>query len=122
MKQKRHILVVFIIVFVLFAFAAAFPYLLGHMLLGDTSYELLTQSVSPNKKYTVHAYRVNSGATVDYSIEVYIMEDSKKTRRIYNGYHERNADIYWINDSTVCINDKILDLDEGEKYDWRKSG
>ena len=120
MKREFNIVIISIIIFIL-AIIFIFPYLLGHILLGGTSYELVIQSVSPNNKYTVNAYRVNSGATVDYSIEVYLMEDSKKIKKIYDCYHERNVDIYWINDYTICINNKILDLEKGEKFDWRKN-
>lgn len=68
------------------------------------SYELINQSVSLDGKYTVSAYRVNAGATVDYSVEVYLMNDDKKEKKIYVAYHEREAEISWYDNKNICIN------------------
>lgn len=45
--------------------------------------------------------------------------DDKKL--IYNAYHEYEADIEWISNSQVSINEKELDLSKNETYDWRKN-
>lgn len=80
---------------------------------------LLADSQSPDGKYYLEAYRTSPGATVDFSVKVYIVNgDDKKI--IYNAYHESEVQIGWIDDSTVSINGKTLDLSLGEKYDWRK--
>ncbi len=78
---------------------------------------LLLSSESPNGQYTIEAYRTEPGATVDFSIKVYLIENEKVL--IYNAYHEYEAEILWITNSKVSINGKILDLTKKEKYDWR---
>lgn len=78
----------------------------------------LTSSQSPDGKYNLEAYRTEPGATVDFSIRVYIINGNQKNI-IYDAYHEYDAKIIWVNNSTVLINDKILDISRGEKYDWR---
>ena len=79
----------------------------------------LQSSSSPSGKYTLEAYRAEPGATVDFSIKVYLLEpDGKKL--IYDAYHEREVEIYWLNESTVSINGRSIDLELGESYDWRR--
>lgn len=38
---------------------------------------------------------------------------------IYDAYHEYEAKIVWIDNTTVSINGITLDISQGEKYDWR---
>lgn len=120
MTKKRYLILFLILIVALIILGL--PYMLGNFLLGGTSSELISESVSPDGEYTIHAYRINAGATVDYSIEAYLMNTDNKEKRIYNAYHEREADIIWIDNQKVNINGKILDLSLGETYDWRKQG
>ena len=78
----------------------------------------LLASQSPDGKYNLEAYRTEPGATVDFSIRVYIINDNKKNI-IYDAYHEYEAQIFWIDNSTISINGKTLDISRGETYDWR---
>ncbi len=78
----------------------------------------LMSSQSPDGKYNLEAYRTEPGATVDFSIRVYIINGNKKNI-IYDAYHEYDAKIIWVDNSTVLINGKTLDISRGEKYDWR---
>ena len=78
----------------------------------------LMNSKSPDGKYNLEAYRTEPGATVDFSIRVYLITDDRKTI-IYDAYHEYEVKIVWIDNTTVSINEKILDISKGEKYDWR---
>ena len=78
----------------------------------------LMASQSPDGKYNLEAYRTEPGATVDFSIRVYVIRDNKKSI-IYDAYHEYEANIVWIDNTTVSINGKTLDISQGEKYDWR---
>lgn len=80
----------------------------------------LIASQSPDGKYNLEAYRTEPGATVDFSIRVYIIDGNKKNM-IYDAYHEYDAKIVWIDNSTVSINGKTLDISRGEKYDWRRN-
>ena len=96
------------------------PYILGKFLLGDTSRELILESVSTNGKYKLSAYRINAGATVDWSVEVYLEKNGKDKILVYNAYHESEADIMWISNNKVSINGIKLNLDKGETFDWRR--
>ena len=78
----------------------------------------LIASQSPDGKYNLEAYRTEPGATVDFSIRVYMINGNQKNI-IYDAYHEYDAKIIWIDNSTVSINGKTLDISCGEKYDWR---
>ena len=79
----------------------------------------LLTSESPDEEYLLKAYKTEPGATVDFSIKVYLVEN--KTRKlIYNAYHESYANIVWVNNDIVSINGIALDLSKEETYDWRK--
>ena len=80
---------------------------------------LLMVSQSPDGKYSLEAYRTEPGATVDFSIRVYVANNNKK-KIIYDAYHEYEAEIVWLDNTTVSINGKLLDISQGERYDWRK--
>lgn len=85
------------------------------------SEEYISTSTSPDKTYTLETYKVNGGATVDYSIKVYKTGDTTSFGKtlIYNKYHEYDAEIEWIDNDTVLINGVALDLSKDETYDWR---
>ena len=74
---------------------------------------------SPDGKFNLEAYRTEPGATVDYSVRVYMINGNQK-EIIYNAYHESEAKIDWVDNTTVSINGKTLDMSSGETYDWRK--
>ena len=78
----------------------------------------LMASQSPDGKYNLEAYRTEPGATVDFSVRVYLTTGDRKTI-IYDAYHEYEAKIVWIDNTTVSINGITLDISQGEKYDWR---
>lgn len=79
----------------------------------------LMHSESPDGKYYLEVYRTEPGATVDFSIRVYLISDNNKKEIIYDAYHEHDADVYWLDNSIVSINGRTLDLSRNEKYDWR---
>lgn len=81
------------------------------------SEELLGETVSSDGKYKVEAYLINGGATVDWSVKCYLREgDSKK--EIYRDYHINEANMIWIDNDTISINNHNIDLPNG-KYDFR---
>lgn len=80
--------------------------------------ELILTTISPDSTYILEAYRTEPGATVDFSVKVYIIDGDKK-KLIYNSYHEREADIIWITDDTVSINGKKLNLSQNDTYNWK---
>jgi len=79
----------------------------------------LCSSESPDGKFNLEAFRTEPGATVDYSVRVYMINGNQK-EIIYNAYHESEAKIDWVDNTTVSINGKTLDMSSGETYDWRK--
>lgn len=87
------------------------------------SEEKILTSTSPDNTYTLEAYKVNGGATTDYSIKVYRLSDNilSGKKLIYNKYHDYDAEIKWISNDIVSINDVVLDLSKDEKYDWRSN-
>lgn len=84
-----------------------------------SSEELIAVSTSPSGTYTVEAYLVNGGATVDWAVKAYLINDPDM-KIIFNQYHQSKAEINWINDDIISINGISLDLSKGETYDWRK--
>ncbi len=75
----------------------------------------LLYSQSPDGSYDLEAYRTEPGATVDFSIRVYVIEDNQKIM-IYDVYHEYDVEIIWVDNSTVSINGKKINLTQGEKF------
>lgn len=81
---------------------------------------LLLESQSPGGRYVLYAYRPEAGATVDFSVRVHLARGEKRTF-VYNAYHESEAEIIWLDNNRVSINNKVIDLSLGETYDWRRS-
>lgn len=124
--MKRTIVIIFSIIssIVLIVLLALFIriYIIPILNIGNSQTNsqetYLMASHSPDGKYNLEAYRTEPGATVDFSIRVLIINDNRKDI-IYDAYHEYEAKIDWIDNSTVSINGKTLDISRGEKYDWR---
>lgn len=86
----------------------------------NTQETLIESSLSPDGKYALEAYKTEPGATVDFSIKVYVKTDGNK-ELIYNAYHEYKVEIKWVNNSQVSINGKTLDLSKNETFDWQNN-
>lgn len=81
------------------------------------SEEFLGETVSSDGKYKVEAYLINGGATVDWSVKCYLREGESK-KEIYRDYHINEANMVWIDNDTISINNHNIDLPNG-KYDFR---
>ncbi|PWX67171.1 DUF5412 family protein [Clostridium perfringens] len=81
------------------------------------SEELLGETVSSDGKYKVEAYLINGGATVDWVVKCYLREGESK-KEIYRDYHINEANMIWIDNDTISINNHNIDLPNG-KYDFR---
>lgn len=81
------------------------------------SEELLGETVSSDGKYKIEAYLINGGATVDWSVKCYLREGDIK-KEIYRDYHINEANMIWIDNDTISINNHNIDLPNG-KYDFR---
>ena len=81
--------------------------------------ELIGTTESIDGKYTVEAYLINGGATVDWAVRCYLKTKYKfGEKMIYNDYHVDSAIMIWEDDDTININGHIIDLPNG-KYDFR---
>ena len=81
--------------------------------------KLISTTESENGKYTIEAYLIEGGLTVDDTVKCYLKTENKfGEKMIYNDYHIDYADINWIDDSTVNINGHVLNL-PNDKYDFR---
>ena len=80
------------------------------------SEELLGETVSSDGKYKVEVYLINGGATVDWSVKCYLREGDIK-KEIYRDYHINEANMIWIDNDTISINNHNIDLPNG-KYDF----
>lgn len=81
--------------------------------------EYISQTESPNHDYTVKFYLVNSHSTVDFAIRGELVNNkSGKQKNIYWSYHENTVSSQWINNNTIEINGKTLNI-EKDTYDWR---
>ena len=81
------------------------------------SEEFLGETVSSDGKYKIEAYLINGGATVDWSVKCYLREGESKIE-IYRDYHINEANMIWIDNDTISINNHNIDLPNG-KYDFR---
>lgn len=81
------------------------------------SEEFLGETVSSDGKYKIEAYLINGGATVDWSVKCYLREGDIK-KEIYRDYHINEANMIWIDNDTISINNHNIDLPNG-KYDFR---
>ncbi|EOU2034116.1 hypothetical protein C4D34_09660 [Clostridium perfringens] len=81
------------------------------------SEEFLGETVSSDGKYKVEAYLINGGVTVDWSVKCYLREGESK-KEIYRDYHINEANMIWIDNDTISINNHNIDLPSG-KYDFR---
>ncbi|WP_419748936.1 DUF5412 family protein [Clostridium perfringens] len=81
------------------------------------SEELLGETVSSDGKYKIEVYLINGGATVDWLVKCYLREGESK-KEIYRDYHINEANMIWIDNDTISINNHNIDLPNG-KYDFR---
>lgn len=119
--MKKCIVTISVILLILITSMLVFKGVVMYLLVAaqaDSNKTLLLTSECPNGEYKLEAYRIEPGATVDFSVKVYLIQDKNKI--IYNAYHESEVEITWIDCNTVSINTKNLDLSKGETYDWRR--
>lgn len=82
--------------------------------------DYLTEETSPDGNYTIKAYLTNGGATTSFAIrgELVFNNRKNKVKNIYWNYREETANIEWIDNDTVVINGKTLNV-PNDKFDFR---
>ena len=121
MKKYHMIIIVGLIVSCMFIFGVFGIFLITHMSgmdsLPDGDY--MESYESPNGKYVLNSYLCSGNATTDFSVRCEVVKkETGEKRNIYWQYHCENADIKWIDNKTVNINNQTLDVTK-DTYDWR---
>ena len=81
--------------------------------------DLLAICISPNEKHEARAYLLNGGATTAFAVRVEILDtETDKKHNIYYCYHSEEAEMEWIDDQTIIINEIKLNI-ETDIYDSR---
>ncbi len=81
--------------------------------------EFLASYNSHTSDYTINIY-LCGGATTDFSIRGELVKNHDGSKKnIYWSYHEQEADVEWIDEETVVINNRTLNVLK-DVYDFRK--
>jgi hypothetical protein len=80
------------------------------------SEELIGTAKSPKDDYSIHFYLTNGGATTSLGVLGILDGPLWFEKTIYDDYNMDHADVEWINDYTVLINNHQLNLKDGETY------
>ncbi len=81
--------------------------------------ELVYSIISPDGAHVLEVYRQNGGATTTYSILCSVNDvDNNKKRNIYFKYREDDVEVYWVDEETVCIEGKELNV-YNDQFDSR---
>ncbi|WP_180320081.1 DUF5412 family protein [Peribacillus loiseleuriae] len=80
------------------------------------SKELFKTTHSPDNNYKIEFYLTNGGATTSFGVIGKLDGPLWFEKTIYNDYRMDHANVEWINNHTVSINNHILDLKKGETY------
>lgn len=118
-KRKQYIIICIIIAIVVIGIVYGIKWSFSDIQ-RINGQEYITESTSPDGKYTVTAYLNNDGATTDYAVLATLKNNKNgKTKNIYWQYHCEEADIEWLSDDTIKINEVELNV-KNEIYDYRK--
>ena len=118
-KRKQYIIICVIIAIVVIGIVYSIKWSFSDIQ-RINGQEYITESTSPDGKYTVTAYLNNGGATTDYAVLAKLKNNKNgKTKNIYWQYHCEEADIEWLSDDTIKINEVELNV-KNEIYDYRK--
>ncbi len=79
---------------------------------------------SPDGHYRVSVY-LCSGDMSDFAIRAAVRNNNANflwemfPRNIYWDYHQYEARVLWLNNKMVKINGRVLDIENGDYFDWR---
>ena len=82
--------------------------------------DLISEADSPGGTYTLKAYVSSGGAITDFTVlgELNFNKENRKPKNIYWNYHEETANIKWIDDNTVVMNNHELNV-PNDTFDFR---
>lgn len=81
--------------------------------------DFISSSYSPEEKYRIDSFLCSGNATTDFAVRCEVVDmNSGDKHNIYWEYHQETVDIEWIDETTVVINDKELNI-LTDVYDWR---
>lgn len=117
LKHKAVIIVIAVLFFILITFYNLFyntQHIKGHEIIGTYP--------SPKGTYILTTYLNNGGnLTVDFAVLGRVKNTKTHlSRNIYWQYHCSIADVQWLDEMTVIINDKVLNV-EADVYDYRRN-
>lgn len=117
-KIKNNWKKIIIVVFVLFGAATIYKFFnpsINNIPKGD----YIESLNSPSGNYTLKSYKYSGGATADWTLRVEVLNNTTQaTKNIYWNYHEDYAKMEWIDEETVIINGKKLNVHK-DKFDFR---
>lgn len=100
---------------VLIAFPLSAIFLLG-VLVNTFAREPIATSQSPDSKTTIDFYTLNGGAASSISVVGKVDGPLWFNKNIYYDSPMHKADVIWINNHVVSINNHTLNLDKGETF------
>lgn len=71
---------------------------------------------SPNGDYTIKLYTENGGAASSINVVGIVDGPLWFRKNIYDDRNMHKADVKWLNDHTISINNHVLDLERGETF------
>jgi len=80
--------------------------------------ELIETVQSPDGNYTIDFYRYDAGATGTFGIRGELNGPLWFKKRIYHEKRIEQVEVQWKNNYTVVINNRILNLKNGETYGY----
>ncbi len=83
--------------------------------------EFLNYVDSPDSEYTLKSYFIDGGSLSGDAIRVELINNkTKEIKNIYYDYPKSNANMKWIDNETVEINDKKLNINK-DTYNWKNN-
>lgn len=121
-KQKGSKKIIVRILLIICFILACIGYLVYHFTWDTQSVpkgDLLRKVNSPQRENCAYIYQGTEGATVDDSVIVEIKNNkTNKKKIIYVQYHQSDVTTKWINENTIQIGKRKMDI-EKDVYDWR---
>ncbi|TKI53641.1 hypothetical protein FC756_23100 [Lysinibacillus mangiferihumi] len=118
-KQKKIVKIILIITFLFVGFIGYGVYWAFFDMNRLPRGEYLTEETSPDGTYTLKAYLSSPSLSSDaVRGELVFNERNGKTKNIYWNYRESTAKIKWLDNKTVVINGRTLEV-PNERFDFR---